>query len=251
MIFPHSIPFTLASLAGTTLYAFRTSDWFGKSIVIILVIGSVFAWTVILTKMREFKRAEAESRRFLGAYRREGHPLALFFQNRVHYGPLYGVYDDVCKGLGSALGARGEPSELFGGRAPGGGSHVRLEPQHIDFARRLAERSTVDEVFRLEKDMGFLAVVVTAAPFLGLLGTVWGVMDAFRAMAVHGAVMLSEVAPGISGALLTTVVGLLVAIPSLIGYNLLTQHIRRLTIEMENFADELVSDIERHYGRGR
>ena len=97
--------------------------------------------------------------------------------------------------------------------------------------------------------MGLLATAVTGAPFLGLLGTVWGVMDAFKAMAVTGSVMLSEVAPGISGALLTTVVGLLVALPSLIGYNLLSSEIRRMSVAMENFSDELVKDLERHFLR--
>jgi biopolymer transport protein TolQ len=95
--------------------------------------------------------------------------------------------------------------------------------------------------------MGLLATAVTAAPFLGLLGTVWGVMDAFKAMAASGTVTLSEVAPGISGALLTTVVGLLVALPSLIGYNLLTNQMKRICLAMDNFAEEFTNDIERAF----
>ena len=95
--------------------------------------------------------------------------------------------------------------------------------------------------------MGFLATAVTTAPFLGLLGTVWGVMAAFGGMAAQKSAQLSAVAPGISSALLTTVVGLLVALPSAIGYNLLSNQIRQLCVKTDNFAQELVSDIETHY----
>jgi biopolymer transport protein TolQ len=95
--------------------------------------------------------------------------------------------------------------------------------------------------------MGLLATATSAAPLLGLLGTVWGVMDAFGGMVIAGAAMLSSVAPGISGALLTTVVGLVIAIPSTIGYNILSDRIRRLAVVMDNFAQELVHEIDRHY----
>jgi biopolymer transport protein ExbB/TolQ len=88
---------------------------------------------------------------------------------------------------------------------------------------------------------------VSASPFLGLLGTVWGVMEAFGGMAASGSAMLSAVAPGISGALLTTVVGLLVALPSAIGYNLLTNKIRRISVQMDNFAQEFISETQNAY----
>ena len=95
--------------------------------------------------------------------------------------------------------------------------------------------------------MGILATAVSASPLLGLLGTVWGVLDAFGAMAVAGAANLSAVAPGISAALLTTVVGLLVAIPSAIGYNVLTSKIRELAVQMDNFAQEFVAELQRRF----
>jgi biopolymer transport protein ExbB/TolQ len=82
---------------------------------------------------------------------------------------------------------------------------------------------------------------------LGLLGTVWGVMDAFAGMAESGSAALSAVAPGISGALLTTIVGLLVALPSMIGYNLLSSRIRSLSVQMDNFSQEFISAIQNAY----
>ena len=97
--------------------------------------------------------------------------------------------------------------------------------------------------------MLMLATAVSAAPFLGLLGTVWGVMDGFGAMAQEGAANLSAVAPGISAALLTTVVGLLVARPSSIGYNWLLEQIRQQTEFIENFSQEFNSSVRRTYGQ--
>ena len=94
-----------------------------------------------------------------------------------------------------------------------------------------------------------MATAVTACPFLGLLGTVWGVMDAFSGMAVAGSAQLSAVAPGIAAALLTTVVGLLVALPSAIGYNILTSRVRELQVRTENFSQELIADIQRNFLR--
>ena len=90
-------------------------------------------------------------------------------------------------------------------------------------------------------------MAVTAAPFLGLLGTVWGVMVAFGSILGSGSAMLSEVAPGISGALLTTVIGLLVALPSSVGYNIIAGQIRTLRVRMDNFLQEFMSDMERYF----
>ena len=95
--------------------------------------------------------------------------------------------------------------------------------------------------------MGVLATAVTASPFLGLLGTVWGVMESFSAMAKTGSVQLSAVAPGIAGALLTTVIALLVALPSAIGYNMLTTRVKELHVQTDNFAQELIAEVQRHY----
>jgi biopolymer transport protein TolQ len=126
-------------------------------------------------------------------------------------------------------------------------SHPKLRDKQAGIVRNVAERSVADQALMLENSMGLLATAVTTAPFLGLLGTVWGVMDSFEGMAITGSPMLNEVAPGISGALLTTVVGLLVALPSAIGYNMLSDQIRRICVEMDNFSQQLISEIELKY----
>ena len=126
-------------------------------------------------------------------------------------------------------------------------SHRHLSLNQLETVRSVVDRNLADEVLLLEDQMGLLATAVSAAPFLGLLGTVWGVMDAFAGMALAGNAALSAVAPGISGALLTTIIGLIVALPSMIGYNLLSAEIRRISVQMDNFAQEFIPGIQNSY----
>ena len=133
--------------------------------------------------------------------------------------PLYEIYEQSlpCAGGRFRIRAGSTPTtSSWGLSAP---QSYHLNEVQVRGVRNVAERIDGRPVLLLENSMGLLATAVTTAPFLGLLGTVWGVMESFGGMAVTGSAMLSAVAPGISGALLTTVVGLLVALPSAIGYN--------------------------------
>lgn len=228
-------------------FAFSQSNLAGKVIVVLLVLGSVFAWSVMLTKIKELRQARMDTILFLNAYRKESHPASLFLKRRKFlYSPLYSVYEKACLALGTVLESRGaDPDDLFMGGV--GKETQKLTEIHLRTVRNVAERTVADHALLLESNMGLLATATTTAPFLGLLGTVWGVMESFGGMVVSGSAMLSAVAPGISGALLTTVVGLLVALPSAIGYNMLSDKIGRLALEIDNFCQELMSDIERHY----
>ncbi|MFC1498505.1 MotA/TolQ/ExbB proton channel family protein [Verrucomicrobiota bacterium] len=241
MTFAVNIP-----IAGVML-AWETSNIAGKFIVVILFVGSIFAWSIMITKLVELRNASYSSRRFLMAFRKEAHPVSLFLKRqRRSSAPLYVIYEKTCTALGAVLessGANADDLFMGGMSSPNG---VLAEVQ-INSVRNVTERTTADLLLLLENNMGVLATAVTASPFLGLLGTVWGVMDAFGGMTVKGSATLSAVAPGISGALLTTVVGLLVALPSVIGYNMLSNQIRRLTVEMDNFSQELIAGIEHHY----
>ena len=234
------------------LMAFRNSNWLsGKLIVIILFVASIFAWTVMISKYRELRAAQRMSFRFLQAFRREGHPLALFLRRqRFEASPLYRIYEAGCATLGGDIsGLKGVAAELL----PSQDRIDRFEMNalQIEVVRRVTERTVADQALVLESRMGFLMTAVSASPLLGLLGTVWGVLDAFGAMAVRGMANLSAVAPGISGALLTTVIGLLVAIPSSIGYNLLAGRIRELAVQMDNFSQEFVAELQRAFVRTR
>ena len=227
---------------ASLIYAFSNSSFgSGKLIVCILFAGSILAWTVMLTKHFELRRALKESRWFLDKYRRESHPVALFLRRqRFDASPVFRVYESGCSALGGEVDQRGG-GELLSERT------IRINRVQMEVVRNAADRMVADQAFLLERKMGWLATAVSASPFLGLLGTVWGVMDAFVDMALKGSAQLSTMAPGISAALLTTVVGLFVALPSSIGYNLLVVRIREITVMMDNFAQEFAASVQRNF----
>jgi biopolymer transport protein TolQ len=114
----------------------------------------------------------------------------------------------------------------------------------LEHAENALQRALARQTLRYESNMVFLASIVSGAPFLGLLGTVWGVMDAFSAISVQQSASIQALAPGVSAALLTTISGLLVAIPCLFGYNLLFAMTKRLVTELENYASSLADRLE-------
>ena len=117
----------------------------------------------------------------------------------------------------------------------------------MNAVRSALEREVGEQALKMEDRMTVLATAVSGAPFLGLLGTVWGVMDTFSAIAASNNASLTTMAPGVSGALITTVTGLLVAIPAMFGYNFLVVTIRGMTVELDNFAGELAASFDHRY----
>lgn len=211
---------------GNVSFAFSESALPGKMIVLILFASSIGAWYVMWTKMVQLSRARRSSDQFIELFRQKSSPFAP--GRRIQQSPLNTLYEAGCKAI-----------EAEGGQT--------LNAHQVEAIRAVVDRTMADEALKLEDGIGMLATAVSACPFLGLLGTVWGVMDAFGGMASSGAATLSAVAPGIAGALLTTVVGLLVALPSSIGYNMLTSRIRHLAVEMDNFSQEFGSAIQLHF----
>ncbi len=230
------------------LFALRESNTPGIVIVLVLFAWSIVAWSVMVSKLYELRRAARQSDKFIQAFRKDPDPFALYLRNRRFRGsPAYEVYKTGCLSIGGEL--EDEVTAGAGDLFPSS-SHAdrfRLTSRQLESARGVVERHVTDATMMLEDKMGILATSVSACPFLGLLGTVWGVMDAFGGMAATGSATLSAVAPGISGALLTTVVGLLVALPSAIGYNVLTNRIRKMHVFMDNFGQEFLSAVQRNY----
>lgn len=233
---------------ASLVFAFRQSNLFGQAIVALLFFGSILVWSVMLTKAYELRVAVQDTLRFMSAFQREPRIAALFEQQRrFPRSPVFMVYETVCRRWRALTGDAPTAAARGAGVVD---DAVALSAAELSVLRGETEKSLAVQELALDDNMGLLATAVTAAPFLGLLGTVWGVMEAFVGMAASGSALLSAVAPGISAALLTTVVGLLVALPSLIGHNLLVNRIRRSTIEMHNFAEALLADIERRHGSG-
>jgi Cell division and transport-associated protein TolQ (TC 2.C.1.2.1) len=117
----------------------------------------------------------------------------------------------------------------------------------FDNIERALNRACGSETTKLESALGFLATTGSISPFIGLFGTVWGIMNAFRGIGARGSATLAVVAPGISEALIATAAGLAAAIPAVIFYNYYLRHIRTITIEMDNFASEFLNIVERRY----
>ncbi len=162
------------------------------------------------------------------------------FDRKLHVEgcPLYEVYQTGCVQLDARL------------RGPGGEQRRHnVTLKNMEHVKRALENVVAQESLKLESGLILLSIAASGAPFLGLLGTVWGVMSAFAgiAQAPQGAASLAAMAPGVSAALITTVAGLLVAIPSMFGYNWLVHNLRAFTVGLDNFAQELVSRMETEF----
>jgi len=208
----------------------------GKAIIILLVMFSIFAWSVMASKAMQMRRAKRLNGLFDKEFRGQKGIMGIFERRiQVDGCPLYSVYESGClelqRGLARAKESRGESTDKVGLRS-------------IEHVNRALERAVSQESLQLESGLILLALAVSGAPFLGLLGTVWGVMSTFAEVAKAGNAQLTTMAPGVAAALVTTVAGLLVAIPSMFGYNWLVHHLRVLTVDMDNFAHELASKME-------
>lgn len=199
----------------------------------------------MLTKMRVIRFARRQTTRFLDSFRQDRQPLRLFERNaRFPGAPLFSVYRAGCQEMTFQLLGSSEVDETFRARM---GVAEKISPAQMNAVRAAMERAVGETALDLESQMIFLATAVSGAPFLGLLGTVWGVMDTFTDVAVAGSPNLATMAPGVSGALITTVTALCVAIPAMFGYNFLVTRIRGMIVQMDNFAAELASEFEHKY----
>jgi biopolymer transport protein ExbB/TolQ len=231
--------------ASGLLFAFEHSTIAGKLVLSLLCVGSIFSWSVMFTKMRVIQHARKQTGRFLAAFRKDRQPLRLFEANARYSGaPLFNVYRAGCQEMTFQLLGSAEVDETFRARL---GIADKISPAQMRAVSVAMERAVGETALQLESQMILLATAVSGAPFLGLLGTVWGVMDTFTDVALAGSASLTAMAPGVSGALITTVTALCVAIPAMFGYNFLVTSIRGMIVEMDNFAAELASEFEHKY----
>lgn len=231
--------------AGGLVFAFEHSTIAGKLVLLALAVGSIFSWSVMITKLRVIQFAKKQTARFLASFRQDRQPLRLFEKNARFTGtPLFNVYRAGCQEMAFHLCGATEVDETFRSRLD---TADKISPAQMGAVNAAMERAVGETALALESQMILLATAVSGAPFLGLLGTVWGVMDAFTDVAVAGSPNLATMAPGVSGALITTVTALCVAIPAMFGYNFLVTSIRALVVQMDNFAAELASEFEHRY----
>lgn len=210
-----------------------------KIIIILLVLFSIIAWSVMISKAVQMRRAKRLNAFFLTEFKNQRGVLDLYDRRIQAEGcPLFNVYQAGGTELDARLRGRGDEARRH---------HMSLKG--MEHVKRSLENTVAQESLKLESGLIWLAAAVSGAPFLGLLGTVWGVMSTFGHVAQLGSATLSAMAPGVAAALITTVAGLLVAIPSMFGYNGLVHNLRVLTVQLDNFAQELVSKMETEYLR--
>ena len=219
------------------LYVWEQATPEGKAIILCLLIFSIIAWSVMIAKALQMRRVKRLNQFFNAEFRTQKNVLDVFDRRIQAAGcPLFMVYQ-----AGSLeLDARLKNSD-------GNGRKNFVSLKGMEHVKRSLENTVSQESLKLESGLILLAIAVSGAPFLGLLGTVWGVMSTFGHIAQQGSATMAAMAPGVAAALITTVAGLLVAIPSMFGYNWLVHTLRVLTVDLDNFAQELVSKMETEY----
>jgi biopolymer transport protein TolQ len=212
--------------------AFFQSGWVGKSVLAILLFFSVGSWAVMFAVSQRFRRSQLATRRFIPLFRK-ARRLA-----------------DVQSALGALTASslvglfRAGYAEIEAQLAHGEGEQT---VRSLDSVERSLIRATRIEVARLSRFVPFLATTAAATPFIGLFGTVWGIMGAFGNIGATGSTSITAVAPGISEALINTAAGLFAAIPALIAYNHFVQRLRQARGEMEDFTLEFLNLTERNF----
>jgi len=215
-----------------------------KLVLIVLLFFSVFSWAIIIIKFRVFRAAEKESKVFLDHFWSSRNFSKAFMEaKRLVRSPVAAMFKSGYVDLEKIKKERMQPNpskEKLTSDAP------RKLSEEVASIDRTLNRVAGAEMTRLEKTLTFLATTGNATPFIGLFGTVWGIMDAFRQIGFRGSTSLAVVAPGISEALIATAAGLFAAIPAVIAYNYFLNKMRVVTSQMENFSSEFLGIVERH-----
>jgi len=205
----------------------------------ILLALSILSWALILQKWRQLGGMDSKSARFMEVFHAGGAlPNPQTLRSRSGNTPLLSVFEAGYTELATQL-------EGATPRASGAAAGVRVKSANAIGVEMYS--AAAEEVRRLEKGMSTLATIASASPFIGLFGTVWGVMDAFTGLGSAGAASLRAVAPGIAEALITTAAGLFAAIPALIAYNHYLHSIRSIAARMDRFTAEFLAKIEMLY----
>lgn len=200
-------------------------------VLVILLLASLYSWTVILGKISTFKRATNESRRFIRTFRKASRlqEIATLLPD-FKDSPLAQVFEDVYETYRRQTGGSGPP-------------------RNITPLERSAQTAASEAVTALERRLTWLATIAATSPFVGLFGTVMGVVDAFHGLGTAGAATLRAVAPGISEALITTAAGLFVAVPAVVAYNQFAARVRIFASAIDDFSRELLNSLEEIHAR--
>ncbi len=210
--------------------------WIVAGVLIVLSLGS---WAIMIGKYFHFRRAARQSEEFLDHFRSSQRFSEVnSAAGRLQASPLVGIFQAGYVEIDAQIKAARQAGE-----APEGGYRMRS----LSGLERSLRRAAGAELAMLARNSGFLATTAAASPFIGLFGTVWGIMVAFQDIGVTGSTSLVAVAPGIAEALVNTALGLAAAIPALMGYNYFSNRVRGFRAEMEDFVLEMINLAERNF----
>ena len=222
---------SIAHGASALMEMFSNIGAVAMGVLVVLLFASLYSWTVILGKMGAFKRATSESRRFIRTFRKASRlqEISTVLPDFKH-SPLAQVFEDVYETYKRQTGGSGPPRNM-----------TPLE--------RSAQTASSEAITALERRLTWLATIAATSPFVGLFGTVMGVVDAFHGLGTAGAATLRAVAPGISEALITTAAGLFVAVPAVVAYNQFAARVRVFASALDDFSRELLNSLEEIHAR--
>ena len=257
MIHPHFTPI-LASNALS--FAIQKATPEGKTTMSALLLLSLFSWTIIISKARQLIIARKWAKKFFAAYSATREPLDIKRKGDDFTGsPAFSLYirgaDEVDYHLKNnpvyirSVTALNKDPNIGDGNTDvfARANTTKISPASFEAVKVVMEEAAAAEAMNLEKGMIVLSTAVAGGPFIGLLGTVWGVMETFAGIANAGGASITAMAPGVAGALICTVIGLLVAIPAMFAYNFMVTSIRGITQELDGFAARYANQIEHKY----
>ena len=230
--------------ADSLVNGFWQSSMMGKGIVLVQLAGSIVMLAVILGKAKELAAIQRLTRRVSRDVMTGRDVLEYYLARHIgEHSPIENIYQGTCERLFKLLSPESRTTLAHGQGAQG----AALTRNEVELVKSHCEHILDEEELRVEHGMGMISTTVALAPMLGLLGTVWGVLDAFADMGAAGSATIATMAPAISSALVTTVVGLLIAIPGVCAFNLLNAKVRGIIADMEGFADDLVGRVAREF----
>jgi biopolymer transport protein TolQ len=244
-IFPNNIMLQVAqstSLFGSGVFSYiYSTSAFALSILIILLIFSLLSWTIIVRKWLTFREIDRQSRAFVAVFRKSprlsevGNATELYRKT-----PLAGLFAAAYQELNAQISSL-HPD------AASANPHPVLAARNVNGIQRTLLRASAAELSVLEKSMSWLATTGAVTPFIGLLGTVVGIISAFQGLGLEKTASIQAVAPGISEALIATAAGLFAAIPAVVAYNQFIARIKNIAAEMDDFSSEFLNIVERSF----
>ena len=208
-----------------------------KFVLLLLFFLSLFSWTIVFMKLRLFKRLTDENEKFMELFSSSREIQKIYVESKAF------TFSPLAKSFRAGYAEFNRSKTLQAN--PGEDTTYQSQHTFMESIQRVAKKILTTQTSRLETGLTFLATTGHASPFIGLFGTVWGIMTSFRSIGMKGSATLAVVAPGIAEALIATAAGLAAAIPAVVAFNYFTRRVRAFQVEMDSFNADLIGLLER------